>query len=260
MNPKDNKDQFSNGFKDVQESFFDLCSKLESTQQALENSNKREDTLRKELKETDEARISTFEKYKDLKEKYLDIKCKLRGVMTMELAPTPAFQNLKPIEFEEDENDDVKMIEKNISLSNVASPKRKASSVKDDKEIEVFSPVSAKSIEKSSKSSKSGSKTGSVKASKTASRKTSLAKELSRSGSSAGVRAESQKISKKKSVTDEAEHEETTEEKTTEATIEKTAEKPIEETTAETTTVDNTETTIEEKTETEVVENAEIES
>ena len=32
MDPKTNKDQFSNGFKDVQESFYDLCSKLEKTQ------------------------------------------------------------------------------------------------------------------------------------------------------------------------------------------------------------------------------------
>ena len=30
--PKSNKDQFSSGFKEVQESFYDLCSKLEKTQ------------------------------------------------------------------------------------------------------------------------------------------------------------------------------------------------------------------------------------
>ena len=30
-----NKDQFSNGFKEVQESFYDLCSKLDKTQTGL---------------------------------------------------------------------------------------------------------------------------------------------------------------------------------------------------------------------------------
>ena len=32
MDAKENKEQFSLGFKDVQESFYDLCSKLEKTQ------------------------------------------------------------------------------------------------------------------------------------------------------------------------------------------------------------------------------------
>jgi len=35
VDPQPNKDQFSNGFKDVQESFYDLCSKLEKTQTGI---------------------------------------------------------------------------------------------------------------------------------------------------------------------------------------------------------------------------------
>ena len=32
MDPTENKDKFSTGFREVQESFYDLCGKLEKTQ------------------------------------------------------------------------------------------------------------------------------------------------------------------------------------------------------------------------------------
>ena len=35
MDAKENKEQFALGFKDVQESFYDLCSKLEKTQTGI---------------------------------------------------------------------------------------------------------------------------------------------------------------------------------------------------------------------------------
>lgn len=111
MDAKENKEQFALGFKDVQESFYDLCSKLEKTQTALEDSRLREKELREELAQTEDARQSTFDKYVELKQKYADIKYKLRSVMDMELAPTPMFKSKKQIELEDDNDDDI--MEKN---------------------------------------------------------------------------------------------------------------------------------------------------
>ena len=35
MDPTENKDKFSTGFREVQESFYDLCGKLEKTQECF---------------------------------------------------------------------------------------------------------------------------------------------------------------------------------------------------------------------------------
>lgn len=37
MDPTENKDKFSTGFREVQESFYDLCGKLEKTQDCFLN-------------------------------------------------------------------------------------------------------------------------------------------------------------------------------------------------------------------------------
>jgi len=90
--PSENKDKFSSGFRTVQESFYDLCGKLEKTKHALQLAEEREAELMKQLTSTENARTETLERYKDIKSKYVDIKGKLRAVMDMELAPTPALR------------------------------------------------------------------------------------------------------------------------------------------------------------------------
>merc|ERR1712113_980633 len=90
--PAENKTKFSVGFREVQESFYDLVGKLEKTQQKLAAAEEREEQLKEELKKTEDARSETLQQYKEIKSKYVDIKDKLRMVMSMELAPTPAFR------------------------------------------------------------------------------------------------------------------------------------------------------------------------
>ena len=68
MDPTENKDKFSTGFREVQESFYDLCGKLEKTQHALAMAEERENQLRQELSATENARADTLERFKDIKE------------------------------------------------------------------------------------------------------------------------------------------------------------------------------------------------
>ena len=63
----DNKDKFSSGFRTVQESFYDLCGKLEKTKHALHLAEQREADLKKQLQTTENARTETLERYKDIK-------------------------------------------------------------------------------------------------------------------------------------------------------------------------------------------------
>ena len=103
MDPTENKDKFSTGFREVQESFYDLCGKLEKTQECffhailqnrrwiwgwfyflnlLENISKhalhlaeeRERLLKIELVQTEAARADTLERYKDIKEHSLNFR------------------------------------------------------------------------------------------------------------------------------------------------------------------------------------------
>lgn len=64
--PSENKDKFSSGFRTVQESFYDLCGKLEKTKHALQMAEEREAELKKQLTSTENARTETLERYKGL--------------------------------------------------------------------------------------------------------------------------------------------------------------------------------------------------
>ena len=69
MDPSENKDKFSSGFRTVQESFYDLCGKLEKTKHALHLAEQREAELKKQLESTENARTETLERYKDIKDR-----------------------------------------------------------------------------------------------------------------------------------------------------------------------------------------------
>ena len=64
--PSENKDKFSSDFRTVQESFYDLCGKLEKTKHALQMAEEREAELKKQLTSTENARTETLERYKGL--------------------------------------------------------------------------------------------------------------------------------------------------------------------------------------------------
>lgn len=106
--PAENKAKFSVGFREVQESFYDLVGKLEKTQNQLKLAEEREENLKNELLKTEEARAETLQQYKEIKSKYVDIKDKLRSVMCMELAPTPAFRKMTEDSFVDENSNSYK--------------------------------------------------------------------------------------------------------------------------------------------------------
>ena len=69
MDPSENKDKFSSGFRTVQESFYDLCGKLEKTKHALHLAEQREAELKNQLESTENARTETLERYKDINDR-----------------------------------------------------------------------------------------------------------------------------------------------------------------------------------------------
>jgi len=83
------KVKFAEGFKDVQESFYSMSAALQISEEKLAKSLEREAAFEKEAEHQANEQQKLLEKYHELKEKYADMKGKLRSVMTMDLSATP---------------------------------------------------------------------------------------------------------------------------------------------------------------------------